>query len=332
MRVLLIKTSSMGDVIHNLPVVWDLHTFNPQIEIDWVVEESFQEIVSLQPLVHKIIPIKFRQWRKALFSTQTHSEWKSFLTELQSVEYNYVIDTQGLIKSAWLGKHAQTIHYIGYDWFSIREPLASFFYTKKYAVPKAAHAIERNRALVANTFCYSIENIPNSYHLELPPCQRTLSIHSPYFVFLHATSRADKCWPESEWIKLGKMLRLSGYNLLLPWGNVEEHDRSNRLKQTILQNSENTYAHSHIIVPDAPLSLTELAHLLKNAQAVIGVDTGLSHLAVAVDVPTIGLYGTTYPALTGLDQRQKTCSLGNAMGFPVVEEVMTVLHQWHVLE
>lgn len=327
MRVLIIKTSSMGDVIHHLPAIYDLHHFDPKIVIDWVVEEHFRDIVSLQPAVNQIISVKLRQWRKALFAEQTREEWQQFLTQLQAHHYDYVIDTQGLIKSAWLGSYAHTNAYVGYDWFSIREPFASFFYTQRYPIPKKAHAIYRNRALVAASLGYAIDESPSTYQLTLPQLDRTIRLCHPYCVFLHATSRADKCWPESEWIKLGKMMSLSDLHLFLPWGNAEEYARSLRLKAILEQEKQ-----AVCIVPTQPLCLLELAHILKQAQAVIGVDTGLSHLAVALDVPTIGLYGTTYPELTGLDCRPQSCSLGNALGFPGVEEVMTVLHQWHVLK
>lgn len=327
MRVLMIKTSSMGDVIHHLPAIYDLQHFDANIIIDWVVEESFADIVALQPAVNRIIPVKLRQWRKALFAEQTRHEWQQFLTQLCAYHYDYVIDTQGLIKSAWLGTYAKTHAYVGYDWLSIREPLASLFYTQRYCIPKKAHAIYRNRALVAASLGYSIDDMPNMYQLSLPNIDRTIRLCHPYCVFLHATSRADKCWPENEWIKLGKMISLSDFHLFLPWGNAEEYARSLRLKATLEQENQ-----AVCIVPTQPLCLLELAHILKQAQAVIGVDTGLSHLAVALDVPTIGLYGTTYPELTGLDSRAQSCSLGNAAGFPVVEEVMTVLHQWHVLK
>ena len=287
MKVCVIKTSSMGDVIHTLPALTDAQRAIPNLSIDWVVEENFAEIPRWHSAVNQIIPIALRRWRKSPFSAQTKNEWKSYRTLLQANQYDAVIDAQGLFKSAFFATRLANGIKHGYDRKSIRELIASLFYDKKYAIPYQQHAVERIRQLFAQSLGYELLQVQGNYGIVRHFLHQTSAQN--YVVFIHSTTRADKHWEELEWQKLiEKITALSDYEIRLPWGNEQEKARAERLAQV----------HSNVIVLPK-LTLTELAKQLANAKAVVSVDTGLAHLTAALDKPNITLYGATDPKLIG---------------------------------
>lgn len=309
--ILLIKTSSLGDVLHNLPVVTDICRQFPDAKIDWVVEESFAALPALHPKVRNIIPVAVRRWRKSWWSSRT--EMQSVFRKLRDQPYDLTLDTQGLFKSALITRCAKQPR-CGFDWHSAREPIASLFYDHTFFVAKDQHAVERNRQLAGLALGYIPLGAPD-YGIQSPPLELPwLARTSPYIVLLHATSRDDKLWPEVNWIALGKQLTRDGFQLVLPWGNTRENARSERLAAAIPN-----------AVSPPRLDLIEAAALLGHAQAVIGVDTGLSHLAAALDVPTIGIYTATDPGLTGLHAGNRAVNLGGKQTSPSVAEVLQTL-------
>lgn len=303
MRILLIKMSSMGDVFHTFPALSDVQQNLPGLVIDWVVEKSFSEIPKWHPVVDKVYPIELRKWRKTLLKKQTREEIKAFFEEVNQTQYDLIIDAQGLLKSAWVARkvNAKTA---GYDWQSAREPLATLFYQYKYPVAKEQHAILRLRQLLAQSLDYQLaENVPIAYGLNTQAWSKPNMVtekfaEQDYWVFLHGTTWETKYWPEDYWIELLQKANALGKKVILPWGNQEEQQRAVRIASTT--ESDNVW------VPNEMLSLNDMAKTLKNAQAVVSVDTGLSHVAAALEVLMVVLYRVTDPKLVGADGAQVT--------------------------
>lgn len=286
MRVLILKMSSLGDVIHTLPALTDAGKAIKGITFDWVVEEQFQEIPSWHPLVKNVIPIAMRRWRKNMFSPDTKSEWQMFKKILRENQYDLIIDAQGLLKSAFIARLAKG-PLTGLGFTSAREKLASFLYGRRVSVEKGQHAIHRLRQLFAKSVGYALPDTLPDYGLRRDALF-DLSDPGHYFVFLHGTTWQTKHWPEEYWKKLAELVVSEGYRIKLPWGTKEERASALRIA------SENDQIE---VLPR--VSLREMAEVLAGAKVVVGVDTGLGHLAAALDVPMISLYGPTNPKLTG---------------------------------
>lgn len=312
-RILLVKTSSLGDVVHNLPVASDVLAAFPESEIDWVVEETFAAIPCLHAGISSLIPVAMRRWRKSLQSRATRLEIQHFIQQLRRRSYDAVIDTQGLFKSAIIARAARGVCH-GLDWASSREPLRCF-YDYTYSVPWGQHAVQRNRSLTAqalgyelsDTICYGIAATSREFNWLFP---------GPYAVLLHASSSERKFWPEPQWTELARLLAVDGTRSVLPWGNEAEQVRAERLAQSIPD---------AIVTP--ALGLEDAAALLGQARAVVGIDTGLTHLSAALGTRTVGIYCDTDPAATGTYGSPYAVNLGGIGALPQASDVWSALNQ-----
>lgn len=286
MRVLLIKTSSLGDVIHTLPALTDAMRANPKIRFDWVVEEGFAEIPRWHPAVDQVIPVAIRRWRKNLLQTWRNGEWYAFKQRIHQQEYDLVIDAQGLLKSAWLTRGFKA-PVVGFNRKSAREPLASFFYDRKIAVAQGQHAVERTRQLFSQALGYSLPLGMGAYSLHRERLATTEQ-HAPYVLFLHGTTWPSKHWPQAEWRALAQQLTAENIAVRIPWGNASEEARAHVIADGLS---------SVQVLPR--LNLSGVAAQIAGAQACVAVDTGLGHLAAALDVPCVSLYGPTLPGRVG---------------------------------
>lgn len=298
---LLVKTSSLGDVIHNLPVATDLRRRFPEIAIDWVVEESFADIPRLHPAVRNVIPVALRRWRKQLFAGSTRAQWRAFREALGARHYDVILDTQGLLKSALIGWIARG-NRCGYAAEAAREPLAARFYNRSFAIPRNLHAVARNRWLAAAAFDYPPPDAADpalDYGIRAQPLVAPWLPPQPYAVLLSATSRDDKLWAEAHWLSLATRLHQRGIACVLPGGSPLERERAARLAGAM---------------PDAvaapPLDIPTLAALIAGAAIVIGVDTGLTHLAAALGRPVIAIFAGSEPGLTGVLAATPAVNLG----------------------
>jgi len=301
-RVLLIKTSSLGDVVHTLPALTDAQRAIPGIQFDWVVEEGFAEIPAWHPAVAQVVPVAIRRWRKNLWQTLRSGEWRRFKARLRETRYDLVIDAQGLLKSAWLTRYVKA-PVAGLDRDSAREPLASRVYDRRYAVPRDQHALERVRQLFAQALGYELPQGIGDYGLDR--AQLATPGEEPYLLFLHGTTWPSKHWPEAYWRELAERMSAFGWAIRLPWGNAEEKARAERIAEGIAGAS---------VLPR--LNLGGVAKVVAGARACVAVDTGLGHLAAALDVPSISLYGPTLPGRVGAYGRSQVhlCASGPDAG------------------
>ena len=274
-----------------LPAISDAARRIPDIQFDWVVEEGFADVARWHPNVNKVIPVAIRRWRKTLMARQTWQQIGRVKTQLQQQEYPIIVDSQGLLKSAVITRWTKGTTW-GYDKHSITEPLACYFYQHKAIVSRQCHAITRNREILSQALSYSLDDLPLDYGIvtdtrfQLP---ENIVLPERYIMAFHATSREDKEWPLALWDRFIPHMAKHGISLLLPWGNAREQQRAQQLSDS----------HPNAIcLPRC--SLSELAALTQQATAVIGMDTGLMHIAAALNKSGIALYPVTQPKLTGV--------------------------------
>ncbi len=314
MHVLLVKTSSLGDVIHNLPVVSDLIRTQPDVSIDWCVEEAFAEIPRLHPGVRTVIPVALRRWRKAPFSPETWREFSAFRRQLRQNDYDLILDTQGLLKSALIAAQAHGQR-CGYAAGVAREPSAARFYDRTFVIPGNANAVMRNRWLAAAAFDHPVD-LPLDYGIAAPDLALPWLGVSRHALLLTATSRDDKLWAEQSWVQVAQQLLGMGIVPVLPSGNPAERERTERIA---------AQAPGACVAPS--LRLSELAALTGRASIAIGVDTGLVHLAAALRIPTVALYTATEPERTGVLGTGFFRNLGGPGHAPTPEAVLSAIRQ-----
>ena len=291
-RALVIKMSSMGDIVHNMPVIADLRSARPDVVIDWVVEEAYVDLVRMVRGVERAIPVALRRWRRSRYRKATTDERRAFAGALRTEHYDVVLDTQGLFKSGVIAQRARLASHgfrAGFSFKLAREPVARLFYDRGYDVDPRLHAIERMRALAAAAFGYPHAGLgPPRFELDVPAVAFDwIGAGSRYVVLLHASARPEKTWPAERWAGLLEVLCGAGLVPILPWGNDAERDAADAL----VREGPASSAAAPIVAPR--LTLAECAALLQGATGVVGVDTGLLHLAAALDVPTVGLFGAT---------------------------------------
>ena len=288
MNILVVKLTSMGDVLHMMPALTDLQAHFPQATIDWMVEEGFMEIPRWHPAVTSVIPVATRRWRA--ISRENIRDFWQFMRRLRKQRYDIVIDAQGLMKSAVIARLTRLNkggRRIGFSSDSIKESPAAWFYHRGIQVPRQQHAIHRLRQLFAGAMQYEVTADTIDYALTIDrPVTR--GEPSPSVMFFHGTTWPTKHLPDRCWRELADLAGRSGYQVKLCWGNEQERKRAEWIAQD----------RGHVdVLPKSTLS--ELAVQLSSARGAIAVDTGLGHLAAALGVPTVSVYGATDAKLTG---------------------------------
>ncbi|MEJ8794930.1 lipopolysaccharide heptosyltransferase I [Trinickia caryophylli] len=323
-KILIVRVSSLGDVVHNMPAVADIRRRYPDAQIDWLVEESFADLVRLVSGVRAAIPFSLRRWRKHPLSSATWREIGAFRRRLAQERYDLVIDCQGLIKTAWVASWARgplvglgnRTDGAGYEW-----PVR-FFYDRRVPIAARTHVVERTRQLVAAALDLPVPEPTDEIDFGLDTSRAALALSElglnlpvPYVVFVHATSRADKQWPEAHWVELGRALVSRGASLVLPWGNDAERETSARLAKE--------FGAAAIVPPR--LSLPAVVGLLDAAAATVGVDTGLVHIAAALKRPTVELYNFATAWRTGGYWSPRVVNLGAGGEPPALQQVKSAL-------
>ncbi|WP_034410527.1 lipopolysaccharide heptosyltransferase I [Derxia gummosa] len=318
MRVLLVKISSMGDVIHNLPVVNDILRAHPAARIDWIVEEAYAGLLGLHPGLGQVIPIALRRWRKAPLSATTRAEASALWRRLRASEYDLVIDSQGNVKSALVARAVRGEH-VGYARESAREPMAALFYDRRFANGPyfSQPATRRYRALAGWALGYTPEGAPGYGLAPRPLRPDWLPGDAPFVIALTATARDEKLWPEARWHELLARQVAADRCVGLAWGNAAERERATRIAAGI---------DGAVVAPRA-LGLVEWAGVLAGASCVVGVDTGLSFLAAAVGAPVVAIYVATSPTHVGIVADTPHRCLGDEGRPPAVDEVLGAVQE-----
>ena len=307
-RVLFVKLSSLGDVVHHMPAVTDLARARPGTHIAWAVEEAYVGLVRLHPAVRETFPVGLRSLRKRPLSPTLWSRLAATRGSIRRAGWDFVVDTQGLLKSAMVARFARAACF-GPDKASARERAAARLYDVKLAVPRQMHAVERNRRLVAQVFGYEVDGAAD-YGISPPAQPPAWAPQGPYTVFLHAASRASKRWPDANWVALAHAASDAGLEVVLPGGTAGERAASQELAKRMPR-----------AMAAPAMGLGEAAALLAHSRCVAGVDTGLTHLAAAFGVPTVGIYVSTRPELTGL-HASNAVNVGGAGSAPTLDEVL----------
>jgi heptosyltransferase I len=280
LNILIVKLSSLGDVVHTLPAVQDLRTALPDACVHWVVEAGFAPLVRRCEGVQRVIASDLRRWRKAPLAGETRREWRAFRTQLHAQAYDAVVDLQGLTKSALIAHMARLAP--GGKRYAMANRTAGASYEAPtrwiadIAIPlePQVDAVRRAREVCARAFGYTATGAPR-YGLARVSGEREDTV-----VLIHGTSRADKCWPEPDWVALGQRLLAQGHALALPHGDDAEEARSHRIVQALGPRAQ--------VWPR--LSLDALTDRMARCAGAIGVDSGLSHIAVALDLPHVQIY------------------------------------------
>ncbi len=320
MKILLVRVSSLGDVLHNLPMVADILRHHPGATIDWVVEEGYVSLVRLNPHVRRIIPFALRRWRKSITSPETRAEIRAFLDQLREEEYDYVFDTQGLLKTgiimnrARIVKGGQKVGLGNGSEGSGYEGISRLFHTRSIKLDKRTHAVARGRLVAARAMGYELDTAPD---FGLPPPVASdrpdwMPHQQPYAVFFHGTARDAKKWATENWIAIGR--ELAPMPLLLPWGSAKEKAEAEAIAAE-LPNAK--------VLPK--LSMDEAVTLARNAALAIGVDTGLTHIAAAFVRPTIEIYCDSPKWKTEGNWSKRIINLGDKGMPPTVAEVSSAI-------
>ena len=328
-KILLVKLSSLGDVLHNLPIVWDLRARLPDAQIDWVVEEGYVHLLKLLLSkdgfkgIDRIIPFGLRRWKKNLLKLSTWQQFFAFKKQLQKTQYDYIIETQGLLKSALVcalankSSHAVVAGLANATQFSGYEPIARSFYKQCVPVPVDCHAVDRSRRVMCSALDWPLLDrtatpafYPESFTDALPE-KKIEGIESPYILCFHSTAREAKRWPNQHWATLGKELASRGYQVVLPWGNSAEKTLSEEIAKQV----------PGALVPKA-FSIEEAFSVIAHATLTIGVDTGLTHLAAVLGKPTVEIYCDSPLWKTEGYWAKNICNVGDIGSPPSVSEVV----------
>lgn len=322
LRVLIVKTSSMGDVVHALPVVHDILAAHPGARIDWLVEEAYADIVRAHPGVRRVIPLALRRWRKQFWRAEIRQEWREWKAGLRAETYDAVIDLQGLVKSALIARLARGPLY-GLSWGNAREALAPLFYAhrQKTDLHRTEAAVPRYRALVAWALRYAPQGKPQ-YGLSLQAERPAwLAGDAPYALLLSATAKDRKLWEEARWVALGRALAAQGRIGVFAWGNAAERARAERLAEAVNAAASDGTMTRACVAP-AAFGLAEWMRVLRATSVVVGVDTGLLYLAAAVGTPAVAVYTGSSPHSVDFESAGPWRSLGDTGQQPAVAEVL----------
>jgi heptosyltransferase-1 len=323
-NILIVRVSSLGDVVHNMPMLADIRRHHPDANVDWVVEEGYADLVQLNSHVRKVIPYALRRWRKNPLSATNRAEMRGFFRALRRETYDFVFDTQGLFKTgavmqmARLAPGGKRVGLANATEGSGYEAVSRVFHTVSVPVGLHTHAVQRARMVAAAALGYAIEG-PVDFNMRAPAASAEWLPAGPYAVFFHGTARAAKQWRADNWVAAAQALTARGLPILLPWGNASERQAAQMLAERINNNANNNAGDHARVLPALPLM--DAVALAQRAALVVGVDSGLTHIAAALRRPTIELYCDSPRWKTQGDWSDNIINLGDSANPPSAAEV-----------
>jgi heptosyltransferase I len=324
-RLLIVKTSSMGDVVHALPAVSDLLVAYPHLHVEWLVEKAFADIPQLHPGVKRVWPMAWRKWRKTLWRADTRQAIAMLRRDLRATPFDVVLDLQGLVKSALWARQARG-PVCGYDRASAREPLAAWLYARHASVSRSLHAVDRNRRLTAAHGGYALPTTPPNFGIQAPKdaaWQATVTGARGTAALIIGGSRPASMWPDAHWVALAQRLQAQGLTPIPVWGTPTEKARAEQLLVACGVQPQ------HALPPF--LSVRDTAAVLGRAAVVVGHDTGFTHLAAALGCTTVGINIDHAPALTGVTGPGRVVRLGGGGGEDGEGRMPDVAAVWRAL-
>ena len=314
LQLLIVKLSSLGDVVQTAAVVQDVLRRFPEAQIDWVVEEAFAPLVSLVAGVRRVIPVAQRRWRTARWSLDTRRERAAFLRDLHANAYDAVLDFQGLIKSALVARQARlrpggfsATFANGSDACSYEWPVR-WLLRRSFPMPQRIHAVARYRLLAALALGYTTQDAA-AVRWQFAAATPTNTV-----AFAHGMTRADNEWSPQNWLALGHALIAQGFSLALPQSNDAELARAQALAQA--------WGSQASVWPRG--SLADVTRRMAACAGVVGVDSGLSHIAVALGLPHVQIFSQ--------DRAWRAGPVGTAfqmaVGGTFTPDVPAVLQAW----
>jgi heptosyltransferase I len=313
LKILIVKTSSMGDVVHTMPAVADIAAHLPNAQIDWMVESAFAALPAMHHSVRHVVPISWRKWRNQLWQKETRETLSRTRKSLREEQYDLILDLQGLIKSAFFAGQARGVR-AGYDWSSAREKIASIWYERVATVDKSLHAVHRSRLLAASHLGYTVDGPPR-FSLKLPDPTWMPQSPKPYVVLISGASRPEKLWLDERWIAVANAAKQRGLGVVWMWGSKEEGSRCVSLA-----------AQSDGDIPPF-MSVKDATAVIARAHVCVGLDTGFSHIAAAFGVPTVGIYCDHEPGLVGITGNGFVASVGGKGQSPDSQRIIRLLDE-----
>lgn len=311
-RILVVKVTSLGDIVQAQPVVWDLRRAFPEARIDWAADEAFAEVVHWNPGVDRVLCAPLRRFKKARNLDDLRAIAAS-IRMLRSERYDLVLDIHGVYKSAIIAFIARSRRRYGYCRENLGEAGAAFAYTDRFDRRLASNAWYAMRRSVSDALGYTIDERPH-FGLKLPPALSVIGEPARRAMLFHATSTDVKKWPAGHWIGVAQALTARGLQVVLPWGSEREHDEACRIAAGVPQAR---------VLPK--LTVTECAQLIDASELVVGMDTGFVHLAYALGKPTVMIFTATSRFHFGIDIPGRATSVGDEGRPPAVRDVLAAI-------
>ncbi len=314
-KILLVRTSSMGDVIHTFPAAVDFKKAFPDAKLHWLIEESFAPVCALCSAVDEMRITAFRRWRKTPFSSKTWEEVKALKEHLRLEHYDAVVDTQGILRSAWAASWAG-VPVTGYSRDTVREKLATLFYQKTFQMPSTLGTVRRYRRMLATSIGYEIDEEHPKFGARVPQID-TVDLPCRFAtLFVNASLKRPKLWKEERWEELICALADMGLHSVLFWGNDSEKERVQRIAKV-----------SPLAIVMPRMSIPEIASVVARAQIGIGLDTGLMHLAAALAIPCVGVWVDTNLEKISLIGENDCATVGGVAADVTVEAILNAVKE-----